>query len=167
MQAVDYSIGKMRAKVKDDGIEDNTIIIFTTDNGGIPNITKNAPFKGGKGSLFESGVRVPFCVSWPKEIKVGSKSSIPISGADFMPTFDELSGAPLPKTQPVDGKSIVPTFRGETVRHGPIFWHYPLYLVAYGKKGSSPASLRYQRHVLPRDPCQCDTPRRLENHSLF
>jgi len=133
--AVDESVGNIRAKLQELGLEENTLFVFTSDNGGQPHITSNKPLKGGKGSLFEGGIRVPACMYWPGTIKPGNSCDVPIIGVDFLPTFAELAGAPLPKDQPVDGESIVPLLHGEkNLKRESIFWHFPLYLK--GSKGN-------------------------------
>jgi arylsulfatase A-like enzyme len=129
IEAVDTSVGRVRGKLEELGLQDNTLFIFSSDNGGLPGVTTNAPLKGGKGSFFEGGVRVPTCMTWPAVVQAGSQCDTPITSVDFLPTFAELSGAPLPKNQPVDGRSIVPLLRGENgLTDRAIFWHYPLYL---------------------------------------
>ncbi len=89
-----------------------------------------ATLKGGKGSFFEGGVRVPTFMSYPRLIQAGSTCDTPITSVDFMPTFAELAGAKLPTNQPVDGTSIVPMMRKLPMKERSIFWHYPLYLTS-------------------------------------
>lgn len=131
VEAVDVSVKRVVAKVKELGLEKNTIIIFTSDNGGT-SISQLAPLRGEKGSLFEAGVRVPACASWTGQIKPGSKSDTPISSVDFLPTLAKLAEAPLPTQQPVDGTDISPIFFGEQIEERSLFWHYPLYLSGIG-----------------------------------
>ncbi|MCT4646839.1 MAG: sulfatase [Carboxylicivirga sp.] len=129
ISAVDKSVGRIQAKLKECGLDKNTLVVFASDNGGQPHITSNKPLKGGKGSLFEGGIRVPTCMSWPGIIESGTKCDVPIIGVDFFPTFAELANVPLPKKQPVDGESIVPLIHGEhQLKRSSIYWHYPLYL---------------------------------------
>lgn len=130
IEQVDTSVGKIRAKIEELGIAGNTLILFTSDNGGHAGVTTNAPLKGAKGSLFEGGIRVPGVVYW-KGVTPTGKSSTPVTSVDFMPTFAELAGAKLPTGQPVDGKSVVPIIKGldeKPLSERAIFWHYPLYL---------------------------------------
>ncbi len=129
ISAVDKSVGNIRAKLKELGLDENTLVIFTSDNGGQPHVTSNKPLKGGKGSLFEGGIRVPACMVWPGIIKPETSCDVPIIGVDFLPTFAELAEAPLPQKQLVDGESIVPLLKGgKELNRKSIFWHYPLYL---------------------------------------
>ncbi|MCT4643418.1 MAG: sulfatase [Carboxylicivirga sp.] len=129
IEAVDKCVGNVRAKLKELGLEKNTLVIFTSDNGGQPHITSNHPLKGGKGSLFEGGIRVPACMAWPGTVKPGSSCNVPIIGVDFLPTFAELAKVPLPVNQSFDGESITPLLKGaKQLNRQSIFWHYPLYL---------------------------------------
>ena len=134
IEAVDTSVGRVRKALKDNGVERNTLLIFTSDNGGSAGSTYCEPLKGAKGAFFEGGIRVPTCMSWPAEIEAGSACGIPITGVDYLPTFAELAGAPLPTAQPVDGRSIAPLLRGESggLANRAIYWHYPLYLAGSG-----------------------------------
>ena len=134
IEAVDISVGRVTATLKELGIEKNTLVIFTSDNGG-HSITSNKPLKGQKGAFYEGGVRVPTCMAWPGVIAPGSENNTPITSVDFMPTFAELAGAKLPTNQPVDGTSIVPLLKGKAIPERSIFWHYPLYLTAYNIEG--------------------------------
>jgi len=137
IEAVDTSVKRLVAKVEELGLEKNTIIIFTSDNGGTI-ISQLAPLRGMKGSLFEAGVRVPACASWTGQIKPGSKSNTPISSVDFLPTLATLAGAPLPSQKPVDGTDISPILFGEQIGDRNLFWHYPLYLNGRGLAFKTP-----------------------------
>jgi len=138
LEAVDTSVKRVVAKVEELGLEKNTLIIFTSDNGGTTH-GQTAPLRGSKGSLFEAGVRVPACASWPGQIQSGSQSDTPISSVDFMPTLARLAGAPLPSQQPVDGTDISPIFFGKQIEDRNLFWHYPLYLTGLGLKFKTPS----------------------------
>lgn len=128
IEAFDTSVGRVRDEVKRLGLEENTLIIVTSDNGVVSSV-HSGPLKGNKGSFFEGGVRVATAMSWPGVIKAGSRCSVPTTSVDYMPTFAELAGGELPTIQPVDGKSLVPLMKGEdTLADRSIFWHFPLYL---------------------------------------
>lgn len=131
IEAVDISVGRVLAKVDELAIAGNTLIIFTSDNGGTT-VSQLNPLRGMKGSLFEAGVRVPMCVRWTGTIQPGSQCDTPITSVDFLPTFASLAGADLPKTQPIDGTDISPLFCGEPIGERSIYWHYPLYLAGKG-----------------------------------
>ncbi|MCZ6672226.1 MAG: sulfatase-like hydrolase/transferase, partial [Verrucomicrobia bacterium] len=129
IEAVDKGVGQIRQAVKDAGLVEDTLIVFTSDNGGASFATWCDPLKGAKGAFYEGGIRVANCMSWPGVIKAGSVCDTPITGVDYMPSFAELGGARLPANQPVDGQSFVPLIQGEKARgNRSIFWHYPLYL---------------------------------------
>lgn len=129
VEQVDISVGRVLNKLKELNLEDSTVVIFTSDNGGLSSVTDNAPLRAGKGTYYEGGIRVPFCIKWPGVIQPGSKTDIPVTGVDFMPTFAEIASAELPQNQPVDGDSFVPVLRGEPFNwERPLFFHFPLYL---------------------------------------
>ncbi len=133
LDAVDTSVGRIRAKIKQAGLEDNTLFIFTSDNGGASFATTNRPLRGAKGAFFEGGIRVPTCAAWPAVIKPGTRSDAALTSVDFMPTFAELTGASLPTNQPVDGRSFTKVLQGQAdLQNRAIFWHYPLYLSGAG-----------------------------------
>jgi arylsulfatase A-like enzyme len=128
IEAFDTSVGRVRTELKRHGLENNTLLIVTSDNGVVADV-HSGPLKGTKGSFFEGGVRVATAMCWPGVIKAGSRCDIPTTSVDFMPTFAELAGGELPTTQPVDGRSLVPLIKGEdALADRSIFWHYPLYL---------------------------------------
>ena len=129
IEAVDTGVGRIREAVQAQGLAANTLIVFTSDNGGFSGATWNDPLKGAKGAFYEGGIRVPACMSWPGVIDAGSACDTPVTGVDFLPTFARLAGANLPTRQPVDGQSIVPLMLGKSaLENRSIFWHYPLYL---------------------------------------
>ncbi len=132
IEAIDISVGRVRRKLEELGLAENTLVIFSSDNGGTP-ITTMKPLRGAKGALYEGGIRVPTCMAWPKVIKPGSSCNTPITSVDFMPTFADLASAQLPTQQPVDGVSIAPLLRSEAIAERAIFWHFPLYLTGSGE----------------------------------
>jgi arylsulfatase A-like enzyme len=138
IQAVDDGIGRIRATLDELGLGDNTIVIFFSDNGGVYRVTDMAPLRGYKGTYYEGGIRVPLLVKWSGVVKPGTRSDEPIIGVDLYPTFCEMTGAELPKGQPLDGVSLVPLLRGEvdTLGERGLFWHFPAYLQAAGGEGS-------------------------------
>jgi arylsulfatase A-like enzyme len=123
-------------------LSQNTLVIFTSDNGGVggyvaagvrtkEGITDNAPLRGGKGMLYEGGVRVPFIFRWPGRIKPGTVCEEPIISVDVFPTLLALSGAPAPQGQPLDGLSILPLLERDAstaFRRDALYWHFPGYL---------------------------------------
>ncbi len=136
VEAVDTSVGRIVETLDELDLRERTLVIFSSDNGGT-RVSINRPLRGMKGSLYEGGIRVPTCMRWTGVIKPGSKSAIPITSVDFLPTFADLAGVALPTSQPVDGESFVRLLQGSTaLQDRAIFWHYPLYLTGR----ASPAS---------------------------
>lgn len=131
IEAVDTGVGQIMQRVDDLGIAENTLVIFTSDNGGT-GVAMLPPLRGMKGSLFEAGVRVPACMRWTGRIEPGTFCDTPITSVDFLPTFASLAGADLPDSQPVDGVDFSPLLKGEPIDERAIFWHYPLYLQGVG-----------------------------------
>ena len=142
--SVDESVGRIAAKIDELGLSENTIIVFTSDNGGVggyqregiggKDTTDNAPLRGGKGTLHEGGIRVPYVFRWKGTIPAGSVSETPIISVDLHPSLLELSGAPAPEDQPLDGLSYVSALKdpASKLSRGSLFWHFPGYLGASG-----------------------------------
>jgi arylsulfatase A-like enzyme len=133
IQAVDDGVGRIQKALDKLGLTENTVVVFSSDNGGYGPATDMKPLKGYKGTYYEGGIREPFFVKWPGVVKPGTKSSEPIIGVDLYPTFCEITGAKLPTDQPVDGVSLVPLLKGEvkTLGDRAIYWHFPAYLQSY------------------------------------
>lgn len=127
VEAVDASIGRIMAKLESAGLTKNTLVIFTSDNGGLPYVV--SPLRGSKGLLYEGGIRVPGAVSWPGTIPAGKVIEAPVASIDFMPTILEAAGVPPPAGQPIDGLSLLPTLRtGAPLPRPALFWHFPCYV---------------------------------------
>lgn len=128
VESVDDSIGKLTAVLDELKIADNTIIIFTSDNGGWAPNTSNLPLRAGKGSAYEGGVRVPLIVHWPGVTTPGTVNHTPVISVDFFPTLLATAGVHVEASNVVDGHSIEPLLRGsEAANPHPIYWHYPHY----------------------------------------
>jgi arylsulfatase A len=143
--AMDESLARIRAKLEELNIADNTIIIFTSDNGGMSatnrfQINNNRvqmdhrfsssmlPLRGGKGWLYEGGIRVPLIVYWPGHNKAGMVTDVPVTGTDFYPTLLEMLDLPLMPQQHKDGISFAPLLKGKPFNgHDAIYWHFPHY----------------------------------------
>jgi arylsulfatase A-like enzyme len=140
--SVDESVGRVLKTLDDLGLSENTLVVFTADNGGVggyiregivkkkEDTTDNAPLRSGKGSLYEGGVRVAYLFRWPGTIQSGAVTDEPINSVDLYPTLLELAGAKPPAGQPLDGVSYLPTLRGRPRERGPLYWHFPGYLGA-------------------------------------
>ena len=133
VEAVDDGVGRLRRFLEDRGEWGNTIVLFSSDNGGFGPATDMDPLKGYKGTYYEGGIRVPFFVRWPGVVRAGARSAEPIIGVDLLPTLCEMMEAPLPVNQRIDGVSLVPLLSGQKTRLAPrsLFWHFPAYLQAY------------------------------------
>ena len=132
IQSVDEGVGRIMGKLDESGLADNTIVIFFSDNGGSGLATSMAPLRGAKGMLYEGGIRVPMIVRQPGKVKPGSNCDVPVIGIDFYPTLLEITGAPQPAGQILDGESIVPLLeQSGTLQRKALFWHFPAYLEAY------------------------------------
>ena len=140
--SVDESVGRVMQTLDDLKLADNTVLIFTSDNGGVggyaregikkaSDITNNAPLRSGKGSLYEGGTREPFVVRWPGVTQPGSTCNVPTIHVDLFPTMLELAAAPAPQ-QVLDGESLVKLFRDPDaeLERDAIFQHFPGYLGA-------------------------------------
>lgn len=122
---LDDSTGKLLATLDALGLAENTVVIFTSDNGGLGKITSNKPYKGGKGTLYEGGLLVPLIVRWPRKIKAGISTRTPVLSSDFFPTFLELAGLDLQPEAHQDGISMMPALKGSPLSDRPLFWHFP------------------------------------------
>lgn len=111
IEHMDDGVGQVLATLKAKGLADNTLVIFTSDNGGsLPAGSKNGPLRDGKGSMYEGGLRVPMMAAWPGRIAPGSLSHLPCLHMDLMPTICQAAGAGSPKD--IDGLSLLPTMTG-------------------------------------------------------
>ncbi|MCC5932380.1 MAG: sulfatase [Cyclobacteriaceae bacterium] len=129
VEALDHSLGRVMKTLSNLGLEENTLLIYTSDNGGLMGQTTNAPLREGKGTFYEGGIRVPFVARWPIVINPGTSSREITIGVDFMPTLAEITNLPLPSKQAVDGLSILPIFENtESILPRQVFFHFPLYL---------------------------------------
>ncbi len=130
VQHMDAKVGEILAKLDELGIADNTLVLFTSDNGAAyeGDIGK---LKGGKTDLHEGGIRVPMIVRWPKHIPSGKVSDAFANTTDLLPTFCEAAGVTLPKDLPLDGLSLLPLMTGGPAptmeQRGTVFWQLDLY----------------------------------------
>ncbi|RYD74776.1 MAG: DUF4976 domain-containing protein, partial [Verrucomicrobiaceae bacterium] len=126
IEALDASIGQLLDWLDKNNLAENTLVIFCSDNGGELRFTNNAPLRGGKGSLYEGGVRVPLIVRWPGKVQAGSTSETRFCSIDFLPTFAAITGGKVPAE--VDGRDLSAAFtNGAKIDRGTLYWHYPHY----------------------------------------
>jgi uncharacterized sulfatase len=135
VRALDRSVGRIMATLEEEGLADNTIVMFTSDNGGagyigLPEV--NAPYRGWKITMFEGGIRVPMFVSWPSRIAPGTKVDTPVAHIDLMPTMAALAQAETPQDVVIDGVDILPLATGkgaESWSRETLFWQSAYYRV--------------------------------------
>lgn len=144
IESVDRGVGRIMRTLDALGLEDDTVLIFYSDNGGLGGyrsigledngITDQAPLKGGKGSFYEGGIRVPLIVRWPGAVRPGTTSDEPVISIDFYPTLLDVAGVKPPDEYPLDGQSFSPVLQdaSATLDRKAIYWHFPGYLQAYG-----------------------------------
>jgi len=143
--SVDESVGRILAALEEHGLAGRTLVLFASDNGGVGGydtteppssrrgITDNKPLRGGKGTLYEGGVRVPLLARWTGVIPPGAQNDSPAAHVDLSPTFMELAGTKLPDGYVLDGVSLAPLFRHPeaTLPRRSVYWHFPGYLESY------------------------------------
>ncbi|MCP4399409.1 MAG: sulfatase [bacterium] len=141
IESMDENIGRLLSALDEAGLTDDTVIFFTSDNGGLATAegspTCNTPLAEGKGWMYEGGTREPLIVKWPGLIEAGSSCDVPVSSPDFYPTMLEMAELDLLPEQHCDGESILPLLKGgSSLERDAIFWHYP----HYGNQGGTPGS---------------------------
>ena len=142
IESVDQSVGRVMKKLEDLGITEQTVVIFTSDNGGAGRVTSAHPLRGNKGNFHEGGIRVPLIVKWPGVVKPGSECRVPVISTDFYPTILEMAGLPPRTEQHVDGESIVPLRKHDgDLKRDALYWHYPNYIGAGHPNPARPCSV--------------------------
>ena len=140
MAALDDAVGIVLDAVRDAGVARRTVVIFTSDNGGVSSgdgyATACLPFRGGKGRQWEGGIRQPFYIHWPG-VAEGGITDVPATGMDFFPTMLDIADLPLMPEQHMDGISLVPVLKGGQLPERPMYWHYP----HYGNQGGEPSAI--------------------------
>jgi len=135
VEAIDQSVGVLLDHLDERGLAENTLVIFTSDNGGHGVHTSMAPLRGSKGKLYEGGIREPWIVRWPGRVPAGQTLDDVIIGTDLFPTLLEVAGVTPGADALLDGVSLVPllTAKEELTREA-IYWHFPAYLEPYRRK---------------------------------
>ncbi len=142
VETMDEAVGNVLNTLDRLGLKDNTIVVFTSDNGGVASgdayATSNMPLRGGKGYQWEGGVREPFVIYVPwLESTSNKKIETPVINTDFYPTLLDLCGLDLYPDQHKDGVSLKPLLYGDKINDRPLYWHYP----HYGNQGGEPSSV--------------------------
>jgi arylsulfatase A-like enzyme len=142
IESVDQSVGRVLKRLEELKLTKNTVVIFTSDNGGHGRITSHHPLRGNKGTFYEGGIRVPLIVKWPGVVAPGSACTTPVISTDFYPTLLAMAGlAPRPQ-QHVDGQNILPLLKQTgALKRDTLFWHYPNYIGAKHPDGARPCSV--------------------------
>ncbi|MFY7819177.1 MAG: sulfatase [Akkermansiaceae bacterium] len=140
VEAMDQAVGKVIGKLDELKLREQTMIIFTSDNGGLSTSegwpTSNTPLRGGKGWMYEGGIREPLIVLWPGVNQAGSVINNPVSSPDFMPTVIDAAKLQVQSDQPMDGISLRNALEKKPCAERALFWHYP----HYGNQGGAPAA---------------------------
>ena len=140
IEAMDLAVGKVIAKLDEWKLRDHTLIIFTSDNGGLSTSegwpTSNQPLRGGKGWMYEGGIREPLIVCWPGVSQAGSVITTPVSSPDFMPTLMDAARIDKKNATALDGISLRDSLEKKPDPDRALFWHYP----HYGNQGGAPAA---------------------------
>jgi arylsulfatase A-like enzyme len=135
---LDDGVGQVLKKLADLGLEENTLVVFTSDNGGTQQSSQE-PLRGSKGGYYEGGIREPYIVRWPGVTKPGSRCDAPVIHVDLYPTFLAAANAPAPDGKTLDGESLLPLLRGNgALQRQAIFWHFPGYLDSPVIRGRDP-----------------------------
>lgn len=141
VEEMDDAIGLVLDKLKELGLEKNTMVIFTSDNGGVASgdafSTTNLPLRGGKGYQWEGGIREPFFIKVPWMENAPKSIDYPVMGSDFYPSILDLVNSPLKPKQHLDGRSLKPLMEGKMLKQRSLIWHYP----HYGNQGGDPSSM--------------------------
>jgi arylsulfatase A len=139
VESLDENVGRMLDWLDEKGLRKDTIVIFTSDNGGMVRATENRPLRSYKGDIYEGGIRVPCIIDWPGVSKPGSVSDTPVHGVDFYSTLQAMTGLPQQPDHHQDSVNLVPLLKGDTnFDRGPMVWHYPVGVphIAHSKPGS-------------------------------
>jgi arylsulfatase A-like enzyme len=142
IETLDTNVGKLMKKLEEEELDENTIVFFMSDNGGLSTSegspTSNLPLRGGKGWMYEGGIREPMFIKWPGSGSAGLVTDVPVTSTDFYPTILEMAGLELRPEQHMDGVSLAPMLTGiGELEERPIFWHYPHYSNQGGKPGAA------------------------------
>ena len=148
IEAMDRSMGRILQFLDDSGLSENTLVVFTSDNGGFGGVADNRPLRAEKGYLYEGGIRVPLVVRWPGVVSPETIESTPVISTDFFPTLLEAASVKVPETYEGDGVSLLPLLKTEedNFSRDSIFFHYPNY--AFHRSNRLGSAIRRGDHKL-------------------
>jgi arylsulfatase A-like enzyme len=128
LESIDLGVGLILRKLDESGLADNTLVVFTSDNGGEDRVTSNAPLRAGKSTLYEGGLREPLLVRWPGQVAPGGVCHTPVATVDFYPTFCIAAGVHPDPRQKLDGTNLLPLLENPaaSLPRDALYWHYPL-----------------------------------------
>jgi arylsulfatase A-like enzyme len=129
VESVDDAVGTIMQTLREAKLAENTIVIFTSDNGGLRGPTDNTPLRSGKGYAYEGGIRVPLIIRWPGVVAPGTTSAEPVISVDLLPTIAEATGIAPPKDRDIDGVSLVTLLKNPStsLNRDSLVWHFPHY----------------------------------------
>jgi uncharacterized sulfatase len=134
VEHLDTHIGRILALLDQLDLAKNTVVVFSSDNGGLNRMADMAPLRGNKGMPYEGGIRVPLLVRWPGRVAAGFANAVPVHPVDWYPTFAALAGAPLPPGRKFDGENLVPLLTGTgRPARDTLYWHVPTYTTPFGR----------------------------------
>ena len=146
IEATDRAIGRVLRELDELGIAEQTLVIFTSDNGGWSGATDNRPLREGKGYLYEGGLRVPLIVRWPHVTEAGAMNETPVITMDLTATILDATGSVLDENKSLDGESLRPLFSGGKLRRDALFFHYPHF--AFHKANRPGSAIRSGQYKL-------------------
>ncbi len=149
IESMDRAVGRVLDKLEEAKIDEKTVVLFMSDNGGLSTSegspTSNLPLRGGKGWVYEGGIREPYMIKWPGVTRPGSTSGVPVVSTDFYPTILDAAGLDAMPEQHLDGVSLVPLLRGgDSLDRDALYWHYPHYSNQGGIPGGAVRMGRYK-----------------------
>lgn len=147
IEAMDSAIGRLLQSLDDNNLSNQTVVVFTSDNGGFDGVADNRPLRESKGHLYEGGIRVPLIVRWPGVVKASSTNSSPVISMDFYPTLEQFAG--LEASTELDGTSIMPLLKGASIPRDTLYFHYPNY--AFHRSNRLGGAIRRGKYKLVED----------------
>ncbi len=134
LEHLDNEVGRLLARLDELNLSDRTVVVFTSDNGGLSRVTQNKPLREGKGAPYEGGIRVPLIVRWPGKVQAGSACDTPVHAVDFYPTYAALAAGTPPARHPLDGESLLPLLQQSgPLQRTTLYWHMPTYTLNFGR----------------------------------